>query len=95
MLSSPATLLASAVQQQPRSLERDARIFWMASGRFRALIDDGRLILAAVMLEEIRTAGEALLSGPQSGHALGRRMAQMAAEPFPGGFFVSKIRGAR
>ena len=95
MLSQPVTLLVSAIRDRPRSPERDNRIFWMASQRFQALIDDGRLILAAVMLDEIREAGETLLRGPEADHALGRRMVQMAADPFRGRGFLSKMRGAR
>ena len=63
--------------------------------RFHALIRDGRIILAAVMLDEIREAGETLLRGPEADHALGRRMVQMAADPFRGRGFLSKMRGAR
>lgn len=94
MLSQPS-LLATALHDQPRSPERDALIYWTARKRFHALKDDGRFILAAVMLEEIRLGGEALLSGPQAGHALGRRMVQMAAEPFRGAGLLSHMRGAR
>lgn len=89
------SLLATALHDQPRSPERDARIYWTAAKRFHALKDAGRIILAAVMLEEIRLGGEALLSGPKSGHALGRRMVQMAADPFRGRGFLSHMRGAR
>jgi hypothetical protein len=63
--------------------------------RFQALIASGQLILAAVMLDEIREAGEVLLSGPEPDHALGRRMVQMGADPFRGRGFLSHMRGAR
>jgi hypothetical protein len=83
------SILSAEVAKQPRSPKRDEHIFWMASQRFHALLADGRLILAAVMLDEIREAGETLLSGPESDHALGRRMVQMAADPFRGHGFLS------
>lgn len=89
------SLTEAALHNQPRCPKRDAWIFWTAAKRFRALIDDGRLILAAVMLDEIRAGGEALLSGPLSGHALGRRMVQMAADPYRGRGFLSHMRGTR
>lgn len=96
MLHEPKlSILATALHNQPRSPKRDALIYWTARQRFNELLDAGRLILAAVMLDEIRAAGEALLSGPQSGHALGRRMAQMGADPFRGRGFLSHMRGAR
>jgi hypothetical protein len=63
--------------------------------RFQALIADGKLILAAVLLDDIRSSGEELLRGPSDGHALGRRMVQMAADPFRGRGFLSKMRAAR
>lgn len=94
VLSNRIALLAADLREQPQSPQRNARLGWLAEGTFRTLVGQGRLTEAAVMLGEIRTAGEALAaSSSPTNQRIGKRMIRLALEPFRGRGFLAHMRG--
>lgn len=94
MSSNRIALLAAALREQPQSPQRNARLAWIAESTFRTLVGQGRLTEAAAILGEMRAAGGALsASRSPTDQRLGKRMVQMALEPFRGRGFLAHMRG--